>query len=239
VSEDPGHGADRAQPTDPAPAALPVAGRSRGHPVLTYRLLGTACALVGVLLVVGGLLALRGRPVVPSVGAPPGTSSTASPTAGTPTTGTLTTGPPTTVQPTTASPAATSTPAASSPPRGRPAPPSRKPAGPAPTPARPSGTAGRAAARAPLTVLNNTTRRHLAEQAADQLRAGGWQVVKIGNFTGKIPVTTVYYTPGHAAEEKVARSLAAQFPRIRRVLPRYAGLPPSAHGVIVVLAPDW
>jgi hypothetical protein len=93
--------------------------------------------------------------------------------------------------------------------------------------------------RAPLTVLNNTTRPHLAERAAAIFRAGGWQVVKIGNFTGTIPSTTVYFTPGSSTEERAAQALAAQFPGIARVLPRYAGLPSSVHGVIVVLAPDW
>ena len=50
-------------------------------------------------------------------------------------------------------------------------------------------------------MLNNTTRAHLAARAADQFRAGGWQVVKVGNFTGTIPSTTVYFTPGSGAEQ--------------------------------------
>jgi hypothetical protein len=88
-------------------------------------------------------------------------------------------------------------------------------------------------------VLNNTTRSGLADQAAGEFRAGGWSVVKVGNFTGKIPTTTVYYEPGNGAQQRAAQALARQYPDIARVLPRYAGLPDSVHGVIVVLAPDW
>ena len=61
----------------------------------------------------------------------------------------------------------------------------------------------------------------------------------MGNFTGTIPSTTVYFTPGSGAEQRAAWALARQFPGIARVLPRYSGLPSSVHGVIVVLAPDW
>ena len=63
--------------------------------------------------------------------------------------------------------------------------------------------------------------------------------MKVGNFTGTIPSTTAYFTPGSSTEERAARALAAQFRGIARVLPRYSGLPSSVHGVIVVLAPDW
>jgi hypothetical protein len=226
VSEDPGDGTQRAQPHSATHATPATEGR--GRQVLTYRVLGAACALVGVLLVIGGLLALRGRPAAPPVGASAGASFPAGPAPVPP------------LPSPSATPTATSVPAAPTPPPSPPVLPSTKPAGPASSPAaQPSGAAGQPAARAPLTVLNNTTRRHLAEQVADALRAGGWEVVKVGNFTGRIPATTVYYTPGSAAEERAARHLAAQFPRIRRVLPRYAGLPSSVRGVIVVLAPDW
>ncbi|MDQ6650410.1 MAG: LytR C-terminal domain-containing protein [Actinomycetota bacterium] len=95
----------------------------------------------------------------------------------------------------------------------------------------PSGAASRPApARAPLTVLNNSRRPGLAERAAAQFAAGGWTIADIGNFTGRIAVTTVYYEPD---EQDAARTLAAQFPAIKRVLPRFAGLPGSGLTVVV------
>jgi len=84
--------------------------------------------------------------------------------------------------------------------------------------------------RAPLTVLNNSTESGLAADAAARFRAGGWTVATVGNFTGRIPETTVYYDPG---QEPVARALAAQFPAIARVLPRFAGLPGAGLTVVV------
>jgi len=216
VAYDPG-----ASPTGPSPAQVAVAAAARQ--ALAYRLLGAACALVGVLLVVGGLLALRGRPVTPaSSTVVPGittTPSAASPSASTPT-------------PPSMPPSPTST--------APPLPSTTIPA-PAPLPASPAPSAAPTSrpARAPLTVLNNTTHPHLAERVAGQLRSGGWRVVAVGNFTGTLPATTVYYTPGNTAEQRAALALAAQYPKISRVLPRFAGLPESVHGVVVVLAPDW
>jgi hypothetical protein len=209
---------DGGRPSGPSPAQAAAAAAARQ--AVAYRLLGAACALVGVLLVVGGLLALRGRPSSPA----PAASAPASSSAGRTTTPPVTTAPTGTAAPATTPPTTTATPPPTT------APPTRSTT----VPARSTPPA-----RAPLTVLNNTTRAHLAEQAAATFGTGGWQVVKVGNFTGNIPVTTVYFTPGSAAEEQAARALAAQYPGIGRVLARYAGLPPSVHGVIVVLAPDW
>lgn len=86
----------------------------------------------------------------------------------------------------------------------------------------------------PLTVLNNSRITGLAARAAVTFRAGGWPVAVIGNFRGLIPATTVYYPPG---EQAVAQQLAARFPRVTRVLPRFAGLPGS--GLTVVLTRYW
>jgi hypothetical protein len=207
--------------------------RSASRQAFAYRLLGIGCALVGVLLVVGGLVALRGKP-----------TSTATGAAATSASATVTSEPPASLTPA-ASPSPTSTaPASTMPPTTAPpttvpastvAPPTSRPA----SPPAATSTGSPKPARAPLTVLNNTTRPHLAEQAAEEFRQGGWQVVQVGNYTGEIPMTTVYYTPGSATEERAAEALAAQFTGISRVLSRYDGLPASVHGVIVVLAPDW
>ena len=85
----------------------------------------------------------------------------------------------------------------------------------------------------PVTVLNNSRYTDLAQRAAARFRAGGWPTPVIGNFTGRIRATTVYYEPGQAAS-------AARFGRqfgIWRILPRFRGLP--GRGLTVVLTRDY
>lgn len=91
-----------------------------------------------------------------------------------------------------------------------------------------------APAHPPLLVLNNSRITGLAARAAAQFAAGGWPIADTGNFTGRIPVTTVYYEPG---QEAAARALAAQFPAIRRARERFVGLP--GHGLTVVVTRDF
>jgi hypothetical protein len=212
--------------------------RVASRQAVAYRLLGIGCALVGVLLVIGGLVALRGKPPAPASGSGAGSgASSVSATAASGPAASLTPAAgssPSSTAP--ASPVPASTVPASTTPASTAAPATSRPASP---PKATTGTGSSAPARAPLTVLNDTTRAHLAEQAAEEFRQGGWQVVKVGNYTGTIRPTTAYYTPGSATEERAAEALAAQFTGISRVLPRYDGLPASVHGVIVVLAPDW
>ncbi len=86
----------------------------------------------------------------------------------------------------------------------------------------------------PVTVLNNSRRSKLAARSAERFAAGGWPVVAVGNFRGRIPVTTVYYDPGLEAS---ARAFAARFDGIVRVRPRFATLP--ARGVVVVLTREF
>lgn len=88
----------------------------------------------------------------------------------------------------------------------------------------------KAPAKPPLTVLNNSRRTGLAHAVAQQLSDGGWSVAEIGNFTGRIPVTTVYYG---SHERAAAQRLAAQFSHIARVLPRFSGLPGAGLTVVV------
>ena len=173
------------------------------------RLIGAACALAGVALLVIGLITLRGGPGQPPGAVGPTASSPATPSGGPTPSGTPTPRPTTTSS------------------TGTPAVPSRTVSPPAPAP------------RAPLTVLNNSARPGLAQQAEARFEAAGWPVVLIGNFAGRIPTTTVYYTPGDAAQQLAANTLATRFPSIHRVLPRYAGLPPTPPGLVVVLTRDW
>jgi hypothetical protein len=90
------------------------------------------------------------------------------------------------------------------------------------------------AARLPVTVLNNSRVHHLASRVAAQLAAHGWPIRKTGNFTGRVIATTAYYGPGQRA---AAERLAHEFGQIRRVEPRFRGLPGS--GLTLVVTRDW
>jgi hypothetical protein len=180
----------------------------------TTRLAGIIVVLVGVALLIVGVVALGGGS--PESGANPAPVSPA-PGSASSSTGAATPSPVPTagsgVGSTVAPPPATVTPR--------------------PTPTRTG------AARAPLTVLNNSVIRGLADRVATATQARGWQVAQVGNFAGKLPATTVYYTAGDAAQEAAARELAREFPQIAQVLPRYAGLPPTPAGIVLVVTRDW
>jgi hypothetical protein len=88
-------------------------------------------------------------------------------------------------------------------------------------------------------VLNNSVIHGLADRVATAVQARGWQVAQVGNFAGRLPATTVYFSPGNAAEEAAARELAREFPQVAQVLPRYAGLPPTPAGIVLVVTKDW
>jgi hypothetical protein len=186
------------------------------------RLAGVLVALVGVALLIFGVVALRDDGSGSSGAAPAPTSpavTSAAPTSA-PTTATTTSS----SEPT---PSVTGTGVGSTPlPRTTVAPPP-------PTPTRTS------AARAPVTVLNNSVIRGLADRAASQVQARGWPVAQVGNFAGRLVATTVYYTPGDAGQEAAARELAREFGQIDQVLPRYAGLPPTPAGIVLVVTKDW
>jgi hypothetical protein len=90
----------------------------------------------------------------------------------------------------------------------------------------------------PVRVLNNSTIKGLAAKAADDLRADGWQVGEIGNYSAtNLPETTVFFRPGTADEEAAARELASAFGlEVQPRLDTLAGEPP---GVIVVVTSDY
>jgi len=98
----------------------------------------------------------------------------------------------------------------------------------------PSATAAPRVAKIPVTVLNNSRRTGLAHRAAAQVSSKNWPIRDIGNFTGRIRVSTAYYAPGQEAE---AHRLARDFPAIQRVLPRFNGLPGS--GLTLVVTREW
>ena len=218
-------------------ATSPRLGRS---PLPTPRsplraVVGALVAVGGVGVVIVALLVVRSDPstVSPAVIAVAGSVATAAPAAAA-----LTSAP--------ASPAPTNLPAASL------VPASAAPSPLRPSPLRPGAAAGRPAApmagpahgaaaphaqpapRLPLTVLNNSQESGLADRAATAYRAGGWSVVMVGNYTGQVAETTVYFAPG---QEPSARRLARQFSGIVQVLPRIEGLPGS--GLTVVLTRDY
>lgn len=141
-------------------------------------------------------------------------------------------------------PAVVATGPASSRPSAASAPPSSAPSGTAtgathpsavaPPVSQPPATQTAAATKLPVTVLNNSRRTGLAHEAAAQVARGGWPVAHIGNFTGRIAESTIYYAAGQRA---AAVAFARQFPAVRRVLPRFAGLPGS--GLTLVVTRDW
>lgn len=176
---------------------------------LGARLLGGLLALAGIALLAAGLLALNGDDEAPP-GAAPAPTSTASQV------------PSETGSPSVSPSPSPTTSAAATVPTASTAPPSPSPV-----------------ARAPLTVLNNSTIAGLADRAAAAAERRGWRVAQVGNFAGRLPATTVYYTPGNVAEERAARQLAAEFPQIGQVLARYSGLPPTPAGIVLVVTRDW
>ncbi len=89
----------------------------------------------------------------------------------------------------------------------------------------------------PLIVLNNTNRNGLAETAAASFRAGGWTVTSTGNLNNSILSTCAYYDTSDPADHVAAAALQAQFPAIKRIEPKFSGLP--AGPVIVVLTTDY
>jgi LytR cell envelope-related transcriptional attenuator len=128
---------------------------------------------------------------------------------------------------TTAKPAARSTP----------------PTSPKPTPAKTptvratTSSSQPAAGKLPLVVLNNTQLAGLADQASARFEAGGWAVTSTASISNDIISTCAYYDTATAGAQAAAQALQTQFPAIKRVVPKFAGLP--AGPVVVVLTSDY
>lgn len=106
----------------------------------------------------------------------------------------------------------------------------------APSKAAPAPSA-RAAAKLPVRVYNNSTITGLATRAADDLRAKGWPVESVANYSqGVIPTSTVYFRPG-TSEEASAQALGKAVGA--RVEPRFAGLNDASAGLILIVTNDY
>jgi hypothetical protein len=81
-----------------------------------------------------------------------------------------------------------------------------------------------------LLVLNNSRIHGLAVTGATTFRNGGWTVTGTGNYSGRLPQTTVFYSPGFQA---AAETLARQFSTVTVVAPRPAGVPGTALTVVL------
>ena len=86
-------------------------------------------------------------------------------------------------------------------------------------------------------VLNNTTRTGLADTAAGRFRSGGWTVSSTGNLINDIISTCAYYDTSVPSYKTAAAALMAQFPAIKRIAPKFTGLP--AGPIVVVLTADY
>jgi hypothetical protein len=98
----------------------------------------------------------------------------------------------------------------------------------------PSASAEPRIEKVAVTVLNNSRIQHLAARAAQQLREKNWPIRLVGNYRGRLPVSTLYYLQG---QHDVAQLLAKEFPAVQRVLPRPDGLP--GKGLTLVVTREW
>ncbi|HEX2902743.1 MAG TPA: LytR C-terminal domain-containing protein [Jatrophihabitans sp.] len=97
-------------------------------------------------------------------------------------------------------------------------------------------TSAAGVARLPLIVLNNTSSTS-ADQAAARFQAGGWTVTDTSTFSGDILSTCVYYDANAPGAQQAAAALQEQFPAIKRVKPKFDGLPSGP--LVVVLTSDY
>jgi len=98
-----------------------------------------------------------------------------------------------------------------------------------------------AAAKVPVTVLNETTITGLAARVSGAVKAGGWPVTDVGTYTPKdIATTTVYFTQGDDAQRAAAVALVDQFPQVHGPVPRFFDVPGQpTPGLVVVTTGDW
>ncbi|MBB5853289.1 LytR C-terminal domain-containing protein [Amycolatopsis umgeniensis] len=185
-------------------------------------------ALVGVAVIA----AVIGAITLTSGG---GDSDTATPPGTTPTTSDGATPPSST-----GSPPASSPPASTAPPSSPPAssaPPASQPGQTGqPGPSQPGGDQQASHKWVTVRVYNNSLIQGLAEQAAKDFRASGWNVSEVKGYPGKLPETVAYYRPG-TDEEAAAKALALEFGF--RAEPRFAEIQHIGPGVIVIVTKDY
>ncbi|QXV61329.1 LytR C-terminal domain-containing protein [Amycolatopsis sp. TNS106] len=190
-------------------------------------------ALVGVAViaaVIGGITLTSGG----------GDSDTATPPGSTPATSDGATQP---SSPAPGSPSASTPPASSAPPSSAPAssaPPASQPGQTGqpgqPGPGQPGGDQQASHKWVTVRVYNNSTIQGLAEQAAKDFRASGWNVSEVKGYPGRLPETVAYYRPG-TDEEAAAKALALEFGF--RAEPRFKEIENIGPGVIVILTKDY
>jgi uncharacterized iron-regulated membrane protein len=105
------------------------------------------------------------------------------------------------------------------------------------TPAHVTPAAPALASSLPLIVLNNTARAGAQNIAQQEFEKGGWTVSSVSTLDNQILSTCVYYDPANPNALAAAKRLQQQFPTIRRVVPRFAELPPGP--LVVVLTSDF
>ncbi|RSN19788.1 glycoprotein [Amycolatopsis sp. WAC 04169] len=139
-------------------------------------------------------------------------------------------------------------PSASTPPASSSAPPSSAPASSAPPasqpgqtgqpgqPGQPGGDQQASHKWVTVRVYNNSTIQGLAEQAAKDFRASGWNVSEVKGYPGRLPETVAYFRPG-TDEEAAAKALALEFGF--RAEPRFKEIENIGPGVIVILTKDY
>jgi hypothetical protein len=128
------------------------------------------------------------------------------------------------------------------------APPSTTSAAPAPKPTTAAATTpSRAAPPAaptpspvfePVVILNKSTIRGQAEAAVERVEAAGFRVDRVGNFTAtyNVPVSTVFYDPGH---EAAARTMLDRVPGVEKIIPKSDTNIQSPHPLILVVTRDF
>jgi hypothetical protein len=131
-----------------------------------------------------------------------------------------------------ASPIAGDTPSAAASPAESPvavASPSPRVTTPAPTPTPTPTPAARPTA--PVAVLNNSTIQGLAARSAERVRSVGFTVPRVGNVSGQIDRTTVYYRAGYREQ---ADLLAGRLRGTQAIRPAPSWLPGSTALTLVV-----
>jgi hypothetical protein len=90
----------------------------------------------------------------------------------------------------------------------------------------------------PLVVLNDSDISQLAADTAQQFENDGWTVTEHGNIPSGITdviSTCAYYDPAIGQAQQAAEALQREYPDIKRVKPKFDGLP---DGPVVVVLTD-
>ena len=191
-----------------------------GRPLRTAGLVLLGVAAVALLLGLFGVAAGDGSDEIAIEGRPPAASTPPDSSPPSPT------GP---ASPTGTAGSASSTSTAAPPSTGAPVPPS-------PITMPGAGPRTDDATRGAVRVYNNSTIRGLAARAAEDMRAAGWSVPEVDNYSGGIiPTTTVYYDD--ESRRSAADALGENFGM--RIEPRFDGIRDATPGLIVIVTNDY